>query len=452
MTGSLRAFFIALLGLLPAMAAAAAGEVVVVPLTGAIGPATADFVGRALTRAADEHAQLVVLTIDTPGGLDVSMRRIIKDILASPVPVASFVAPSGARAASAGTYILYASHLAAMAPGTNLGAATPVNLATPEAAPKEPAAKEKGAKAADSASEASAMARKQLQDASAYIRSLAQLRGRNAQWAERAVREAASLSAEEAVKDHVVDLMADDVRDLLAKVDGREITTASGKHTLATRDATIVTIEPDWRTRFLGVVTDPSVALLLLMAGVYLLIIEFTTPGMMVPGVLGAICLLTGLFALQMLPISYAGLGLVLLGVAFMVAEAFYPTFGSLGIGGVVAFAIGAVMLMDTDVPGFGISPVLIGALAIVSVLFMLVIAGVALRARRQPITTGSEGLVGSVGVALDDIEAEGWVRVHGEQWRVRSAVPLARGQEVRVTARDGLVLAVEPICEPLGT
>lgn len=452
MTGLLRAFFIALLGLLPAMAAAAAGEVVVVPLTGAIGPATADFVGRALTRAADEHAQLVVLTIDTPGGLDVSMRRIIKDILASPVPVASFVAPSGARAASAGTYILYASHLAAMAPGTNLGAATPVNLATPEAAPKEPAAKEKGAKAADSASEASAMARKQLQDASAYIRSLAQLRGRNAQWAERAVREAASLSAEEAVKDHVVDLMADDVRDLLAKVDGREITTASGKHTLATRDATIVTIEPDWRTRFLGVVTDPSVALLLLMAGVYLLIIEFTTPGMMVPGVLGAICLLTGLFALQMLPISYAGLGLVLLGVAFMVAEAFYPTFGSLGIGGVVAFAIGAVMLMDTDVPGFGISPVLIGALAIVSVLFMLVIAGVALRARRQPITTGSEGLVGSVGVALDDIEAEGWVRVHGEQWRVRSAVPLARGQEVRVTARDGLVLAVEPIREPLGT
>ncbi len=452
MTGSLRAFFIALLGLLPAMAAAAAGEVVVVPLTGAIGPATADFVGRALTRAADEHAQLVVLTIDTPGGLDVSMRRIIKDILASPVPVASFVAPSGARAASAGTYILYASHLAAMAPGTNLGAATPVNLATPEAAPKEPAAKEKGAKAADSASEASAMARKQLQDASAYIRSLAQLRGRNAPWAERAVREAASLSAEEAVKDHVVDLMADDVRDLLAKVDGREITTASGKHTLATRDATIVTIEPDWRTRFLGVVTDPSVALLLLMAGVYLLIIEFTTPGMMVPGVLGAICLLTGLFALQMLPISYAGLGLVLLGVAFMVAEAFYPTFGSLGIGGVVAFAIGAVMLMDTDVPGFGISPVLIGALAIVSVLFMLVIAGVALRARRQPITTGSEGLVGSVGVALDDIEAEGWVRVHGEQWRVRSAVPLARGQEVRVTARDGLVLAVEPIREPLGT
>lgn len=452
MTGLLRAFFIALLGLLPAMAAAAAGEVVVVPLTGAIGPATADFVGRALTRAADEHAQLVVLTVDTPGGLDVSMRRIIKDILASPVPVASFVAPSGARAASAGTYILYASHLAAMAPGTNLGAATPVNLAAPEAAPKEPAAKEKGAKAADSASEASAMARKQLQDASAYIRSLAQLRGRNAQWAERAVREAASLSAEEAVKDHVVDLVADDVRDLLAKVDGREITTASGKHTLATRDATIVTIEPDWRTRFLGVVTDPSVALLLLMAGVYLLIIEFTTPGMMVPGVLGAICLLTGLFALQMLPISYAGLGLVLLGVAFMVAEAFYPTFGSLGIGGVVAFAIGAVMLMDTDVPGFGISPVLIGALAIVSVLFMLVIAGVALRARRQPITTGSEGLVGSVGVALDDIEAEGWVRVHGEQWRVRSAVPLARGQEVRVTARDGLVLAVEPIREPLGT
>lgn len=447
MTRSLRTLLVALLLALPGTTGAATGGVIVAPLTGAIGPATADFIGRTLARAADEHAQLVVLTIDTPGGLDGSMRKIIKDILASPVPVASFVAPGGARAASAGTYILYASHVAAMAPGTNLGAATPVNLAAPEAAPKSPTAsdKDKTTKTGEAATDESTLARKQMQDAAAYIRSLAQLRGRNAQWAERAVREAASLSATEAVKDGVVDLMASDVEDLLVKLDGREVATASGKQVLATRGAAVVTVEPDWRTRFLSVITDPSVALLLLMAGVYLLVIEFTSPGMAVPGVLGAICLLTALFALQMLPIDYAGLALVLLGVTFMIAEAFFPSYGSLGIGGVAAFSIGAVMLVDTDVPGFGISPLLIGVLAIVSVLFMLVIAGIAFRARTRPVVTGDDGLIGSVGVTLDDVEAEGWARVHGEQWRVRSQVPLRHGQAVRVTARDGLVLTVEP-------
>jgi len=444
----LRALAVVLLASIPGAILAAPPLVMVVPLTGAIGPASVDFVSRALTRAADEHAELVVLTIDTPGGLDRSMRQIIKDILASPVPVASFVAPSGARAASAGTYILYASHVAAMAPGTNLGAATPVNLGAPEAAP---AGKDKDKAAKEAKDEESAMSRKQVHDAAAYIRSLAQLRGRNADWGERAVREAASLSADEAVKEKVVDLTASDVRDLLAKVDGREVTTAIGKHTLATRDATIVTIEPDWRTRFLSVVTDPSVALLLLMAGIYLLIFEFTTPGIALPGVLGAICILAGLFALQMLPVNYAGLGLVVLGLTFMVAEVFFPTYGSLGIGGVVAFAFGAVMLIDTDVPGFGIPPALIGALAVVSALFMLLVVSVAVKARKRPVVTGDEELIGSVGVALEDVESEGWARVHSEQWRVRSPVPLKRGQHVRITARNGLVLAVEPAGEEQG-
>ena len=447
----LRALLVASFGWIPGLAGAA--SVMVVPVNGAIGPASADFVSRALARAADEHAELVVLAIDTPGGLDRSMRQIIKDILASPVPVAAYVAPSGARAASAGTYILYASHVAAMAPGTNLGAATPVNLAAPEGAPapKIPAGKDDAAKPAEAAGEESAMSRKQVHDAAAYIRSLAQLRGRNAQWGERAVREAVSLSADEAVKEKVVDLTASDVHDLLAKLDGREVATASGKHTLATRDAVLVDVEPDWRTKFLGVITDPSAALLLLMAGIYLLIFEFTTPGIALPGVLGAICLLTGLFALQMLPVNYAGLGLVLLGIAFMVAEVFFPAYGSLGIGGVVAFAFGAVMLIDTDVPGFGIPPALIGALVIVSALFILLVVGIALKARRRPVVTGDEGLIGSVGVALEDVESEGWARVHSEQWRVRSAVPLKRGQHVRITARNGLVLAVEPASEQQG-
>jgi membrane-bound serine protease (ClpP class) len=338
-----------------------------------------------------------------------------------------------------------------MAPGTNLGAATPVNLGLPEAAPKKPSGKDEAAKPADTPSEESAMSRKQVHDAAAYIRSLAQLRGRNADWAERAVREAVSLPADDAVRQKVVDMTASDVHDLLAKLDGREVTTASGKHTLATRDAPLVTVEPDWRTRFLGVVTDPSVALLLLMAGIYLLIFEFMSPGIALPGVLGAICLLTGLFALQMLPVNYAGLALVLLGIVFMVAEVFYPTYGSLGIGGVVAFAFGAVMLIDTDVPGFGVSPALIGALAVVSALFMLFVVGMAVKARKRPVVTGDEELIGSVGVALEDVESEGWATVHSEQWRVRSAVPLRRGQHVRITARDGLVLAVEPTGEARG-
>jgi membrane-bound serine protease (ClpP class) len=435
-------------------AAAAAASVMVVPLTGAIGPAGADFVSRALARAAEDHVELVVITIDTPGGLDRSMRQIIKDILASPVPVAAFVAPSGARAASAGTFILYASHVAAMAPGTNLGAATPVAIGAPETAPAQPKKQDVKGKdahdqpATDLAAEQTAMSRKQMHDAAAYIRSLAQLRGRNATWGERAVREAVSLSADEALKDKVIDVVARDVSDLLAKLDGREITTASGKHSLATADAALVTFEPDWRTKFLSVMTDPSVALLLLMAGIYLLIFEFTTPGIALPGVLGAICLLVGLFALQMLPVNYAGLALVLLGLTFMIAEIFFPAYGSLGIGGAVAFAFGAVMLIDTDVPGFGIPPALIGGLVIASLLFVFVVVGIAVKARKRPIVTGDEELIGSVGVALEDAQSEGWARVHSEQWRVRSPVPIRRGQHVRITARNGLVLAVEPLSE----
>jgi membrane-bound serine protease (ClpP class) len=451
----LRALPFAALGFLASSAGVASPTVMVVPLNTAIGPAGADFVTRALNRAAEDRVDLVVLTLDTPGGLDRSMRQIIKDILSSPVPVAAFVAPSGARAASAGTYILYASHVAAMAPGTNLGAATPVAIGAPETPKKPEAAKDKDAKdapAGDLAAEQTAMSRKQIHDAAAYIRSLAQLRGRNVTWAERAVREAVSLSADEALAEKVIDVIARDVTDLVAKLDGREITTASGKRTLATRDAAIVTFDPDWRTKFLSVVTDPSVALLMLMAGIYLLIFEFTTPGIALPGVLGAICLLIGLFALQMLPVNYAGLGLVLLGLTFMIAEVFFPAYGSLGIGGVVAFAFGAVMLIDTEVPGFGIPMGLIAALVVVSALFIFVVAGIAVKARKRPIVTGDEELIGSVGVALEDVESEGWARVRSEQWRVQTPVPLKRGQQVRIKARSGLVLAVEPVNEERGT
>ena len=427
---------------------AASPAIVVLPVSGAIGPASAQFITRGLDRAEKEDAQLVVLEIDTPGGLDTSMREIIKAILASRVPVAVFVAPSGARAASAGTYILYASHIAAMAPGTNLGAATPIQIGTPSPASPQPSAdkdkeKEK-AKSGDDRQDT--LSRKQVHDAAAYIRGLAQLRGRNADWGERAVREAVSLSADEALAQKVIDLTARDVSDLVAKIDGRKVTTAGGERTLSTTGAEVVTLAPDWKNEFLAIITEPSVALILMMLGVYGLFFEFMNPGFVLPGVIGGIALLVGLFALNMLPINYAGLALILLGLAFIVAEAFVPAYGSLGAGGIIAFAIGAIMLVDSDVPGFAVPLWFVAAITLLSAAFVFLVARLAVRAHRRPVVTGSEELIGSVGVALEDLTDEGWARVQSEQWRVKSAVPLKRGQNLRVTGRHGLVLTVAPL------
>lgn len=488
----------------PLRAAVAPNSVVVIPVNGAISPASADFIVRSLQRAADERAQLAVLQLDTPGGLDTSMRQIIKAILASPVPVAAFIAPSGARAASAGTYIVYASHIAAMAPGTNLGAATPIQMgigAEPPAgggapglpgigggggsggsggsgsgdgdgnSPVKPAASTASAPSGSARAlpldTQSTETRKQVHDAAAYIRGLAQMRGRNADWAERAVREAVSLPAADALAQHVVDLNARDVPDLLRQLDGRTLVTSAGNVTLRTANVPVVTLEADWRSHFLAVITDPNVALILLMIGMYGLFFEFANPGFVLPGVVGAISLLLGLFAMQMMPINYVGLGLIFLGIAFLIGEAFLPSFGSLGFGGVAAFVIGALMLIDTDVPGYGIPLPMIAAVAVFSVLFVLGVSRLALRARRQPVVTGSEALIGSVGVVLDggllpenaasdaasDVTADGalagWARVHGERWRVSSTAPVAAGHAVRVTARRGLTLTVVPTEAP---
>ncbi|HEY2560579.1 MAG TPA: nodulation protein NfeD [Caldimonas sp.] len=439
-----------LLWLTPA-AGASATTVTVLTIDGAISPASADYLARGLKRAADSGSRLVVLKLDTPGGLDTAMRDMIKGILASPVPVATFVAPSGARAASAGTYILYASHVAAMAPGTNLGAASPVRIGlggdeSEPAARPSPGGSAPAAERAASSSPPSTMTLKQTHDASAYIRSLAQLRGRNAEWAERAVREAVSLSADDAMKLHVVDLVATDVSDLLKRVQGRRVSVNGSTVAIDVAGAEIVSFEPDWRTRLLFAIASPSLALILMMLGIYGLVFEFSSPGYVLPGVVGAICLLLGLFALQMLPFTYAGLGLILLGIAFLVAEVFVPLSGALAVGGLVAFVIGATILIDTEALGDGVSLPLVLTIAGASAVFVLVVVGMAVRARRQPVVSGAEELAGGRGEVLADFTGEGWATVHGETWRVRSAVPLAHGQPVRVIGIQGLTLDVEPL------
>jgi membrane-bound serine protease (ClpP class) len=432
---------------------AQSGGVLLLDIKGGIGPATRDYLRSGLRRASDEGARAVVLRIDTPGGLDAATRDINQAILASSVPVIAWVAPEGARAASAGTYILYACHLAAMAPATSLGAATPVSMGGPGAGakPDEPDGQRGEPPGAAPAAPSprreprDAMSRKVINDAAGYLRSLAELRGRNAGFAEAAVRDAATLTATQALSQGVIEIIAGNVDQLLRQAHGRKVRLATGELNLDLAGQAVTIVTPDWRARLLAVLTEPTVAYLLLLIGLYGLVFEGYSPGAILPGMVGAICLLLAAYGLQVLPVNYAGVALIVLGVALIAIELAVPSLGAAGVGGVVALVAGSLILFDTQVPGFGVPGRLIAGIGVASALAFMGMAWLAARARRRPVVSGQEEMLGQLAVATREFDGRGQVRIRGELWQAQSMAPVRRGQPVRVLALDGLVLQVAP-------
>ena len=432
-----------------------ASEVRVVEIDGAIGPATSDYFARALEDAAADDVELLVMKLDTPGGLVSSLRDMVKVILASPVPVAVYVAPNGARAASAGTYLTYASHIAAMAPVTNIGSSTPVSIGGDGGIVPAPnsfddpndSENETDDPESNESAQPSAMDKKVVNDAVAYIRSLAELRGRNADWAELTVREAANLTATEALELNVIDYVADTLEDLLQQIDGKTISNVDGQDvTVETADASVVEVETDWRYEFLKVITDPNIAYLLLIIGINAFLFEFYSPGMGAGGIIGVICLLLAAYALQMLPVSYAGLALLLIGFGLLVAEAFTPTYGVLGLGGVVAFLSGSLLLFDTDVEGFRVSIGIVVAFTVATSALVIFVARGAFKHWKRGPVSGVDAVVGSKATVIEDFSDKGRVRTAGEIWSAQSDTPLTKDETVVVTAMDGLTLKVEKV------
>ena len=455
-----------------ASAAKAEGTAIVLDLEGALGVATAEYIIGGIEQAEEQGANLVIIRMDTPGGLVSPMRDIVQAILGSEVPVVTYVSPGGARADSAGTYILLASHVAAMAPTTHLGAATPVSLTGDDMSPGEPAkpestsdeSEESGEEESDQSSDeqsdesagdeqdnapSTAMERKVLNDSISYIRGLAEAHGRNADWAEDAVRHAATLTATEALEENVIDLIADNRADLLKAIHGREVQLNNKPFTIDSEALTIESVEPNWRLKILNTIASPEIAILLLMVGLYGLMFEGYNPGAILPGVAGVICLLLAAYALQVMPVNYAGLALIVVGLILIIAEAFVPSFGALGLGGIVALVFGSIMMFDSGIPGFGISITFVVSLAVAMGAILLWMISYLLKLRRRGAVSGRESIVGATAIAIDSFVGQGHVWLEGESWAARSKVPIDKDQKVSVRHMDGLVLDVEPARHP---
>jgi len=401
-------------------------EVYVARVEGIIAPSLAEFFVSAIRKAEDGGGHAIIFELDTPGGLDTSMRIIIKEILRSPAPVIIYVSPSGARAASAGAFITIAAHVAAMAPGTNIGAAHPVQMGGGEADEE--------------------MTRKIENDAAAYIRGLAERRGRNATWAEDAVRKSVSATATEALRLKIIDVVAENRADLLAKIDGRTVETGAGKITLKTKTAKIVEVEMGLRDKVLSVISNPTIAYILLILGMAGMYFELSTPGAILPGVLGGICLILAFYAFQTLPINYAGLLLIILGVILFIAEVTVVSHGILTIGGMTAMILGSLMLIDSPAPFLQISlSAILGVTAATTAFFVFAIGAVFRAHRRQP-ATGREGLVGQAGVARTRLNPDGLIFIRGEIWNATCVEGAEPGEQVQVTSVAGLKLKVKKL------
>ncbi|WP_018623477.1 NfeD family protein [Kangiella aquimarina] len=435
-------------------------------LDGSVNPATAHFLVENIEEAAEQDYQLIIIKMNTPGGLDLAMRDIIRAILSSPIPVATYVYPPGSRAASAGTYILYASHVSAMAPATNLGAATPVSIGgmpspdesnQPEQS-KQPENNEVGPDTSEqkpnkspspsSTSNKSAMEKKVINDAEAYLRSLADYHGRNIDWVRNAVREGESLSSSEALEIGVIDLIAENPQQLLAMIDGKSVRLPNGQAEINTKGMTIEVVEIDWKTQLLSIISDPNIAYILLIIGIYGLIFEGYNPGTFIPGVIGAICLLLAFYALQIMPVNYVAAGLLVLGIALLVVEAFAPSFGILGVGGIIAFILGSFLLFNEPETGMAIAMPILIFVTIVSVILLSFVLSLAIRARNRPVVTGTDEMLSEIGIVEHDFEDKGWIKIHGEIWKASSDQPLKAGQHVKVVAVNDLDLVVVPVTD----
>lgn len=411
---------------IPLLYATNSKQVMVITINGVINPVASEFISKSIKKANEKKYEALIIELDTPGGLDTSMRSIVKNIINSEVPVIVYVSPSGSRAASAGVFITLAAHIAAMAPGTNIGAAHPVGLG------------EKMDKV---------MAEKATNDAAAYIKSLAERRGRNAKWAEDAVRKSISVTEEEALKEKVIDVISKDINSLLSDIDGMKVQTLSGDKILDTKKAIVIREEMGFRHKILNLISDPNIAYILMLLGFYGLFFELTNPGSLFPGIIGGICLILAFYSFQTLPVNYAGLLLIILAIVLFILEVKIVSHGILTIGGIISMILGSLMLFESSSPFLKLSLYIILPAVAVTVIFFTVTFGLAFKAYKRKPVTGKEGLVGEVGIADTNISKDGgMILIHGERWSAYSDVDILRGEKILVEDVKGLKVKVKKL------